>query len=233
MNLPARALPPQVADAIGAAVQAGLREAELRQYLPEGLDYPQEIPADIFECAMTTYVSMQRIEMQTLAQDAGVSRRTLYRKLRDRNHLLSEIHWFNARIIFAEGLAQSRQLSGAARVVAIYAHFLESVRRAEPLMRQLREEPENTLTLLTTKQGVVHGRVVQFIRRCLERELESGAFSTSLPPDALALAIVRIGESFLYSEVLTGESADYRFSVEMISRLLRPDQIRSAHPVEA
>ena len=232
MNLPARALPPVVVAAIDEAIRAGLDEAELRRYLSDGIDYPADIPANIFEQAMATYVSMQRIEMQVLAQQVGVSRRTLYRKLRDRNHLLSEIHWFNARLLLAEGLAKSRKLNGAARVVAIYAHFLESARQAEPLMRQLREEPENTLTLLTTKQGVVHGRVVQFIRRCLERELESGAFSTSLPPDALALAIVRIGESFLYSEVLTGESADYRFSVEMISRLLRPDQIRSAHPVE-
>ena len=205
---------------------SGLTEADLRRYLPDGVDLPESIPAPIFLHALGTYFELRRLDMQVLSAETGVARRTLYRRVRDRNHLLGEIHWYNARLIFAEGLAQSTDLKGASRLLAVYAHFLKTVQDSPQLQRALRDEPDNTLTILTTKNGSVHGRVVAFLRRFLEVEAADGHFNTDLPLDALAFAIVRMGESFLYSGVLTGEPTDYRFSVEMIGRLLRPDQIR-------
>lgn len=207
---------------------SALDEAELRRYLPEGLDPPAQIPPAVFAQALRSYAEQQRIDMQVLAAQVGIARRTLYRKVRDRNSLLAELYWYTSRLLFVEGLERSRALTGAARLLAVYAHFLHMARESVELRKQLRDEPDNTLALLTTKQGNVHGRVVQFIRNFLEVEQAAGHFRTDLPLDALAFAIVRMGESFLYAEVLTGESADYRFSVEMIGRLLRPDQIREA-----
>lgn len=220
--------PSTVLPAAGVEATASLSEAELRRYLPEGMDFPAHIPPAIFEVALQTYHAGRRVDMQILAVDAGISRRTLYRKVSDRNSLLAEIHWYNARLIFAEALEDTQHLDGAARLVAVYAHFLHSVQDSEPLIRQLRDEPDNTLKVLTTEQGNVHRRVVAFIRGFLEIERADGSFDTDLPLDALAFAIVRMGESFLYSEVLSGDTADYRYSVEMISRLLRPDQLRGA-----
>ena len=200
---------------------SGLTDAQLRPYIPEGIDLPADIPEAIFVHASRTYLDLRRVDMQVLAKETGVSRRTLYRKVRDRNHLLSQMHWYNSRVILAEGLARSRHLSGADRLVSVYAHFLQSVAESVPLRHQLRDEPENTLKLITTKQGEIHGKVVAFIERFLRVEREAGRMRDDLPPDALAFAIVRMGESFLYADALTGENTDYRFSVEMIGRLIR------------
>lgn len=202
----------------------GLREAELRRYLPDGIDLPETIPAPIFLHAQKIYVQQRRVDMQVLAQETGVSRRTLYRKAKDRNTVIGEIHWFNSRVILAEGLGKSQGQVGAQRLVSVYAHFLESASNSPELSHQLRDEPENTLRVITTKDGIVHGRVIDFIARFLHVEAEAGHFVPDLPVDALAFAIVRMGESFLYSEALSGDTADYRYSVEMISRLLRPSK---------
>ena len=202
----------------------GLTDAELRRYLPEGIDLPDSIPAPIFLHALQMYTDMRRVDMQVLSQETGVPRRTLDRKVTDRNTVIGEIHWFNSRIILAEGLAMSQGQVGAKRLVTVYSHFLESAGQAPQLLHQLRDEPENTLRVITTNAGFVHGRVIQFIARFLRLEAEAGHFGSDLPVDALAFAIVRMGESFLYSEALSGDSTDYRHSVEMISRLLRPDE---------
>ncbi|MDX1497045.1 MAG: QsdR family transcriptional regulator [Salinisphaeraceae bacterium] len=209
--------------------EINLEEAELHELIPEGIDLPADIPAEIFTLALQTYLDGRRVDMRALAADLGISRRTLYRKVRDRNQLLGEIHWYNSRLLFAEALAASRELKGAARVVAVYEAFVKTVSsNSPPLEKALRDEPENTLRVITTKHGPVHGRVRAFIERLLQREIELGHFKTDLPLDALSFAIVRMGESFLYADVLTGEEPDINFSVEMVSRLLRPDQIRPA-----
>lgn len=202
----------------------GLTDAELRRYIPEGIDLPDSMPAPIFLHALQMYLEMRRVDMQVLSTETSVPRRTLYRKVADRNTLIGEIHWFNSRVILAEGLAKSQGMVGAKRLVAVYTHFLESAGQAAELQHQLREEPENTLRIITTNSGNVHGRVIKFIARFLQVEAEAGHFGSNLPIDALSFAIVRMGESFLYSEALSGDSTDYRHSVEMISRLLRPDE---------
>lgn len=202
----------------------GLSDSELRRYVPQGIDLPESMPAPIFLHALRMYLGKRRVDMQVLSQETGVPRRTLYRKVTDRNNVLGEIHWFNSRVILAEGLAQSQGMTGAKRLVAVYSHFLETAGQSSELQYHLREEPETMLRVITTNAGFVHSRVIQFVARFLRVEAEAGHFGSDLPIEALSFAIVRMGESFLYSEALSGDSTDYRHSVEMIGRLLRPDE---------
>lgn len=195
---------------------------EIAHLIPQGVAPPQDIPADIFAHAMSVYESEQRIDMRSLANDLGIARRTLYRKVRDRNHLLGEIHWFNSRRILIEALLTTVHLRGATRVAAVYEAFVTAVNGSPPLVKVMRDEPENTLKVITTKHGLVHGRVVRFMQQLLEWEQAQGHAVSDMPLDALAFAIVRIGESFLYAEILSGEEPDIVFSVEMVRRLLGP-----------
>ena len=197
----------------------------LREIVNFGTELPQDISEAVFHKAMQIYEEQRRVDMRALAQELGISRRTLYRKVRDRNHLIGEIHWFNARLIFAQALLATRELRGVKRIVAVYKAFIEAVADAPPLKHALREEPETTLRLITTKEGPVHAGVVRIINALLSYERDRGEFETDLPLDALTFALVRIGESYLYADVLTGEQADLAFSVEMVSRLLQPPRV--------
>lgn len=201
---------------------------ELHSLLPGGTDLPEDVPSEIFELARQTYESRERVDMRALAAQLGIARRTLYRKVRDRNHLLGEIYWYHSRLILAQALRASASLQGADRVVEVYRLFIQAANGPPPLLKMLRDEPENTLRILATKHGPVHGRVVAFMHGLLNLESAQGHFHCDMPLDALAFAIVRIGESFLYAEVLTGDEPDVRFSVNMVGRLLRPRAVGMA-----
>lgn len=211
----------------------GLGDQELRRYLPEGIDYPPDIPEDLFKHALKMYWSSHRVDMQALSSITGISRRTLYRRVQDRKALVRKIHWYNARTLLAKGLAASRALNGAQRLIAVYSDFMHTARGTQHSSQANTPRTDDSLEEITAKQRNVHSQLVQFVRRFLAIETQAGQFESDLPLDALAFAIVRMGESFLYSEVLTGESSDYRFSVEMISRLLRPASTPGSVPTAA
>lgn len=193
---------------------------ELHRLIPEGLATPTDIAPEIFKHAVRTFLEPRRVDMGVLAKELGIARRTFYRRVRDRNHLLGEIHWYNSRVIFADALATTADLRGVDRVVAVYEHSVNAVNGSPPILMAMQDEAENTLRILTTKHGPVHGRVVGFMQRLLALEQRRGHLNIGLPLDALAFAIVRMGESFLYAHFLTGEEPDVRFSMEMVRRLL-------------
>lgn len=203
-------------------------EPELRLLLPEMQDAPAHIPPAIFKTAKRMYVSLQRIDMVVLAEQSGTSRRTLYRRVKGREPLLGELMWFFSRRTMAQALAMSSKLRGADRIVAVYAHILREIYGSEHLYATISQEPDACMRVILSRDGIVHPRYIEFLRALLQLETARGHLDSSIPLEVLAFAITRIGESFLYSQVLTGEPAKPEFSVEMISRLLRPDQVRPA-----
>ena len=56
-----------------------------------------------------------------------------------------------------------------------------------------------------------------FIEELLRRDIEEFGLVTLIEPDALAYALVRLGESFLYADVLAARKPD----VETANRLQR------------
>jgi len=63
----------------------------------------------------------------------------------------------------------------------------------------------------------VQAGVVAFIEELLRRDIEEFGLITLIEPDALAYALVRLGESFLYADVLAARKPD----VETANRLQR------------
>jgi hypothetical protein len=59
--------------------------------------------------------------------------------------------------------------------------------------------------------------IVAFIEELLRRDIEEFGLITLIEPDALAYALVRLGESFLYADVLAARKPD----VETANRLQR------------
>ena len=72
----------------------------------------------------------------------------------------------------------------------------------------LAQEQERAMRVLTSSGGIVQPRVVGAIERLIDREIETGAFSSAIAPSTLAYAIVRLGESFLYNDAAIGIRGD-------------------------
>jgi AcrR family transcriptional regulator len=184
---------------------------------------PSDIPPDIFEAAVDTFLDCRRLDMRALAVDLGISRATLYRHAGGRDRLLGEVLCYRTRLALAAAATGTERLRGEKRVVTIVERFMRVVHESAPLHRLLEAEPETALRLLTSKHGPVQRRVIDGLERLLAHEEASGELRLGVDPSALAYAIVRIGESFLYADVIADNDPDVDQAVTLVSRLLRAE----------
>jgi AcrR family transcriptional regulator len=184
---------------------------------------PADIPSDIFEAALATYLDCRRLDMRALAGELGISRATLYRHAGGRDRLLGEVIWFRTRQGLALAAESTRHLKGEKRVMTVVKAFMRGVHEAAPVRRLLEAEPETALRILTSKHSPVQRGVIDALERLIAREEERGELRTGVDPGALAYAIVRIGESFLYADVIADNDPDVEAAVTLVARLLRAE----------
>jgi AcrR family transcriptional regulator len=189
--------------------------------VPGGTGPPTEIPPNIFRAALGTFLEARRLDMRALAAELGMGRATLYRKVGNRDRLLGEVIWYLTRRALARSIESAGALSGSERIVAVVAHFMSFVNDQPDLRRMLEAEPEAALRILTSKQGPVQRGVAQTLESLIAQEEERGAMRLSIDGSTLAYVIVRIGESFLYADVIADHPPDVDTAVDVVSRLLR------------
>jgi Tetracyclin repressor-like, C-terminal domain len=89
------------------------------------------------------------------------------------------------------------------------------------LRRLLAAEPEAALRILTSRDGPVQVGIVDALQRVLEQERQRGTLELEIDSETMAYVIVRLGESFLYADVIADNRPDVGTAVKMIARLLR------------
>jgi AcrR family transcriptional regulator len=174
---------------------------------------------DAFRVARRWFMAGRRIEMQELAAELGVNRATLFRWVGGRDDLLGEILWslaepaLNAAVEASDG-------NGAQRITGAIGRFAAMLDQADFFRDFLRREPERALRILTTRAGAVQARLVGAIDTLLNDEVSQGNLRSPLPLHDLAYLIVRIVESFLYAELITGEEPDIAMAELAVGALL-------------
>ena len=174
---------------------------------------------EAFVAARRTFLRGKRLDMQELATDLGISRATLYRWVGSRDELLGEILWSLGELGMkeAEEAATGR---GAERIVQIYEHFLNLNAGHWPLRQFIANERGTALRLLTSNQGVQHQRLIDRLRRLLEAAAAAGELNLRLEAADMAFVLVRLGESFIWREFITGEEPDAVKAVQVARVLL-------------
>lgn len=196
-------------------------ESEIRAIVPEGTEPPADVPDDIFQAALATFLEGERLDMQTLATQVGISRSTLYRRVDDRDALLGEVLWFLTRLAVVRALAAGQEHRGADRVVAVIEAFMLDVSTHEPFRRFLDQESEAALRILTGRGGPVQRRLIALTARLMVHEVDAGELTPFIDVDTLAYIIVRIGESFLYADVIAAaQEPDLELHRRVVEQLL-------------
>lgn len=152
----------------------------------------------------------RRLDMQGVADELGVSRVTLFRHVGSREDLLREALWLlTARTLDAAARRwEHERPEGALRIVGTGEHFNALVSQSTALRRLLDEEPSLTIRVLTDPCGQVQRGVVAFIEALLRRDMAEFGFEPLIEAGDLAYALVRLGESFLYADVLAARQPD-------------------------
>jgi AcrR family transcriptional regulator len=152
----------------------------------------------------------RRLDMQGLADELGVSRATLFRRVGGREELLTEALWILTEQTLAAAAAQweAERPEGELHTPGTGRRINAAVSQLKSLRRLLDDEPALTLRVLTDPRGRVQTGIVTFIEALLRRDIAEFGLVSAVEPDALAYALVRLGESFLYADVLAARKPD-------------------------
>lgn len=151
------------------------------------------------------FIAGRRIEMGALADELGVSRVTLNRWVGSRDKLLGEVNWSLAEISLRDARAQAGG-SGADAVADTVEVFARAVLAADFMQAFLNRETDIALRILTTSRSDLQENVIGFIEQLLREELNSPPASLDFAD--LAYLVVRISESFIYVDMITGGQPD-------------------------
>jgi AcrR family transcriptional regulator len=197
------------------------RARSFEDLVPEGTAPPEQIPAEIFEAALATYRERRRLDMRALAAQLKIGRATLYRKVGNRDRLLGELMWYLTRVAMSWALDEAGDRRGADRVIEVLRRFMSAVNGSRELRHFLESEPEAALRILTSKHGPIQSGVTDALASLLAEEEERGTLRPMIDRATLAYVIVRIGEGFLYADVIADQEPDVDAAVEVVARLLR------------
>jgi AcrR family transcriptional regulator len=179
-------------------------------------------PLTAFGVARGWFLTGRRIEMQELAAELGVNRATLFRWVGSRDDLLGEIIWSLAEPTLTRAIDESSG-QGSRRIATATGRFATLVDQAPFFREFLRREPERALRILIARASTVQARMVSAIEALVRDEIAHGRLDPALPPPDLAYLIVRIVESFLYADIITGEQLDIAKAEQAIAALLGRD----------
>jgi AcrR family transcriptional regulator len=196
-----------------------MRQTPLAQLLTEGSRRPDALTA--FEITRAWLIEGRRIEMQELAKELGVSRATLFRWVGSRDDLLIEVIWSVTLPTFERAARESRAPHGGARVADVLQRFCAAAIESGFFQTFLQREPERALRLLTTGAMGYQGNMVQLVEELLTQEFDQVDAEPPLTAHDLAYVIVRICESFIYSDLITGEPPDATKVGQTLGALLR------------
>ena len=171
----------------------------------------------VIALALRQFLRDSRIDMGDLATAAGIGRATLYRRYGDRDRVLGEVLWAVTQKAWAR-LWQRCAERGTARVVAVLDQAMRDTVASPALRALLERDPETALRVLTSQQGVVQHRLVTGLAHLIRAE--RGDEPAEIPAAKLAYAVVRLAESFCYSDVIAGAPPDIDTATDIIRKLL-------------
>jgi AcrR family transcriptional regulator len=203
----------------GLAARRCVRD-DVRVVLPCGSAPPAAVPPQMFAAAADAYASGRRLDMQSLARRLGVGRATLYRRAGNREDLLDEVIWWHARREVTLQLLMAGSQSGADRIAAVVGGVLRGIESDEPLRAFIRSDPDAALRILTGRHSVTAAGLTAALERLIDLERSRGSFDAELDTGALAYAIMRISEGFVYADVLANRVPDSGRAVTVIRALL-------------
>ena len=176
-------------------------------------------PVDALKSARRRFLKKERVDMSELASDLGVGRATLYRWVGSREQLLGEVLWSMTEAGLAEARSQAKG-KGAEWVLQIYRIMGDQIVANEPLHHFIASEPELALRVMTSKISPQQRRMTEAWRDILLEAERGKGLKLRLDVDTLAYVLVRIAESFLWSDLITGEQLDLEKANDVARALL-------------
>jgi hypothetical protein len=184
-------------------------------------------PDQLVRAAAAWVTAGRRLDLQVLGAEQGVSRATLHRKVGNRDNLLGLAlkHLALATLHRAEAEYDVGHRRHPLRTASVLMAFNEAVAENRGLRRLLDDEPMTAVRVLTDGRGHVQPAVVTALLDLLRQDEADGVLRAVVPPEQLAYALVRLGESFLYSDVVADRPPDVEAANTLECALIEAGQL--------
>jgi AcrR family transcriptional regulator len=179
---------------------------------------PRVTALDAFELAQQKWLAGERIDLGKLAQELGVGRATVFRWVGSKEQLYGEV----ISAAFAQTLEWAKRAStgiGATFLTDVTQNLLRALLASQPLRRFIGQDAEFAMRIVMSASSPVEHRVIGLVRGLIATEVDAGNLAPAMDVDSLAYVIVRIAESFLYRDVITGTAPDIAAATKAIGLL--------------
>ena len=181
-------------------------------------------PEDVVRHAALTLHRGDRLDTTVLAAELGISRVTLFRRVGNRDAILGEALWYLAERAWEMAQAAHDENGpdpgGRLRSLVVAEEFRRLVSCAPGLQRLIADEPTTTLRIVTDPQGRVQPRLVAAHTVLFQRDVDERGLTPQLPLPLLSFAVVRLGESFLYSDLMVDHPRDLAAATTVLDALV-------------
>ena len=181
---------------------------------------PPPTASDLLDLARRRFLKGQRIGLEDLAAELGISRATAYRWAGNADFLSGLVIASIAEDTFRRAASEARG-RGAARVVDVIARGMRYVATSAAYRAFLERDPQRALRIVASKDGPVQQRTIAMHEELLAAEVRRGALTLPVDTHTMAYALVRVVESFLYADAIAGETLELEKAVAILKLMLR------------
>ncbi|WP_205695603.1 QsdR family transcriptional regulator [Conexibacter sp. SYSU D00693] len=192
----------------------------LDRQLRDGAPKPRPTPLDALRVARRAFLEGRRVDVTAVAAELGVSRVTVHRWVGSRERLLAEVLWGLTQETLALEARRTRARGGR-RVAAIVGGFIDDLLVHPGMQRFLEEEGEFAMRLVTRGDGGFQPRLVGAFADLLRDAQATSDFRPGMDVDELALALVRVAETYVHRRLITGEVAEPGSAMPLLRLILR------------
>jgi AcrR family transcriptional regulator len=183
-------------------------------------DRARATPAGAFAAARRRYLGGERIDMQALAAELGISRPTLYRWTGDRETLLSDVLFSFSDEGLVRAERSTAHLAGPERLIAVFRLHVGALVSAKPLQMFLQQETQLALRILTARNSSVQLRTIDRVAALYRAEQLAGRFRPPVDIDTLAYAVVKVTEAFIYNDAIVAVEPEVDRAAAIVGLLL-------------
>ncbi|ADG78423.1 Putative transcriptional regulator OS=Tsukamurella paurometabola (strain ATCC 8368 / DSM / CCUG 35730 / CIP 100753 / JCM 10117 / KCTC 9821 / NBRC 16120/ NCIMB 702349 / NCTC 13040) OX=521096 GN=Tpau_1805 PE=4 SV=1 [Tsukamurella paurometabola] len=163
----------------------------------------------------------RRVDIGQLATDQGVGRATVYRWFDSREQVVGEAIWLGIAQAIAR-VEADEPIRDRAAFLRAFSRLAYEVRGYPPLARFASDEPEFAMRVLQSGSSVVQERLISWVAGWLDAiDLPRSGVVHGVSRGDLAYAIVRLAESFLWSDMIIGSAPQPDTAASMVELLLR------------
>lgn len=176
-------------------------------------------PEDLRALARRRFIRGQYGDLEGLAKELGISRATAYLWAGNADQLSNIV--ITGLLVDAyhraEAQAGRRSPHRAADIVVL---VMRSIAGFKPYRDFVERNPEKALRIVASKSGSVQQAAIVHVQGLLEAEQARGTLCLPVDPHAMAYALVRLVESFLYADFIAGEQPDLEKAEAIIRMML-------------